>query len=169
MGDEFARAAEPPTAGHELAAGAQLRPDRAHVGPAAPAVATSPATRHEHEHHVIAGFEITHAGADLGNDAGALVAGNGRQGARPAVVDGREIRVAQAGALDLHQHFALAGAVEVDGLEAERPALGIGTRQSLLVENRGGHFHGVHRCVEAISILLFGQAADTGGAFRRTR
>ena len=42
----------------------------------------------------------------------------------------------------LHQHFALARRVEVDLLDLQRPAVGVGTRQALLVEHGGFHLHG---------------------------
>ncbi len=51
------------------------------------------------------------AAADLGDDASALVPGNGRQGARPAVVEGRKVRVAKPGTRDLDQHLAFARAL----------------------------------------------------------
>jgi hypothetical protein len=62
--------------------------------------------------------------------------------ARGRLFDRRQIRMAQPGPRDLDQHLPFARTVEVDGLDAQRAAVGVGARQPLLVENRGGHFHG---------------------------
>ncbi len=45
------------------------------------------ATRHEHQHHMIAGHDRRHAGADLAHDAGGLVSKCDRHRPRAIAVD----------------------------------------------------------------------------------
>ena len=73
--------------------------------------------------YVVTGAERRHARAGLDHHAGALVAED--RGEQPFGVLARErvgIGVAYAGRLDLDQHFALPGSVEIDGFDLERSA-----------------------------------------------
>ena len=61
--------------------------------------------------------------------AGSLMAHHDRHGPRTITIYRREIGVAQAGRADLDQDFARAGGIELNLLDAERAALGVGRRQ----------------------------------------
>ena len=72
---------------------------------------------------MIALFHRGHAGADIDDDAGALVAEDRRkQPLRVGARQGELVGVADAGRLDLDQHLAGARAVELDGGHFERLA-----------------------------------------------
>src|SRR5690606_32751422 len=92
---------------------------------------------------VVAPAEVVDAGADLLDDAGAFVAEDHRHRPRPGAVDHRKVGVTEAGGGDLHQYFAGAGRVELDLLDPQRPALGIGPGQPDLVQDGGSDLHGL--------------------------
>ena len=84
---------------------------------------------------MVALLQAGHAGADLGHDAGALMAEDRREDAfRIAARESEFIGVADAGRLDFDQHFAGARTFEVDGFQAERLAG--------LAGHGGANFHG---------------------------
>ncbi len=65
---------------------------------------------------MVALFDGGHARADIDDDAGAFVAEDrGKQSLRVGAREGELVGVADAGRLDLDQHFAGARAVELDG------------------------------------------------------
>ena len=68
-------------------------------------------------------FRLRHAGADVDDDARALVAEDRREEALGIGAGERElVGVADAGGLDLDQHLAGLRAFEVDGLDGQRLA-----------------------------------------------
>jgi hypothetical protein len=86
--------------------------------------------------HVVAGHERGHAGADLDDDAGPLVAEHHREQDLGVVAREREgIGVAHAGVRDLHQHLAGARRGDVDFDDFKRFAGSEG--------DGGSGFHGV--------------------------
>ena len=66
------------------------------------------ATRRYKEHHVIAGRDICDPRADLGDDAGALMAEHHGQRHRHRAIDHRQIRMTYAGRFHADQNFASA-------------------------------------------------------------
>ena len=70
---------------------------------------------------------LGHVGADLGDDAGDLVAGNQRVGLRaPVAADSVDVGVADAGVLDLDQDVVRADVAALDGGGDERLGRGRG-------------------------------------------
>jgi hypothetical protein len=92
---------------------------------------------------VVAGLEVVHARAERLDHAGGFVAQHHRQRPWPVAVDHRQVRVAQAGGLDPHQHFAGAGGVELDRLDRQRPRLRVRRRQAHGPEDGSAGFHAV--------------------------
>jgi hypothetical protein len=85
----------------------------------------------------IAGFDVGNLGADLDDDATALVTEEVREifvGAFDAL-DFAELRTADAAHFDLHEHLAVAERGQLDFVDEEGLAL--------LDENSGGGFHAV--------------------------
>jgi hypothetical protein len=72
---------------------------------------------------MIAGLQITHARADFGDFAGALVADDHRHRSWAVAVDDGKIGVAEAGGAHADEHFAAAGRVEIDFFDDERASL----------------------------------------------
>jgi hypothetical protein len=88
----------------------------AEVGLLRQAVLALAAFRRVQRNDVVARLDAGDPGADLDDDAGALVAEDRREDALRIVAGEREgIGVADAGGLDLHQHLAGTRAVEVHG------------------------------------------------------
>ena len=84
---------------------------------------------------MIALRERRHAGAHVDDDTGAFVSEDDRKEALGVGARARElVRVADAGSLDLDQHFAGARPVEVDGFDDQRLAG--------LVAHGGASLHG---------------------------
>ena len=84
---------------------------------------------------MVALFHAGHAGPDIDDDARALVAEDGREEPFGVGAGERElVGVADAGGLDLDQHLAAPGPVEVDLHDLERLAL--------LDGDGGAGFHG---------------------------
>ena len=83
------------------------------------AVAAVPAVRAEREDDVVALLDVADAGAQLGDDAGGLVAQHHRQRQRPVAVHDVPVAHAHAGGLDLHPHLAGLGPLllEVEDLQ----------------------------------------------------
>ena len=95
----------------------------AQVGVAGDAHDAAPAGGHEPEHDVVAGLEPAHTLADLDDDPGTLVAADhGRSGGGAGEVARDDVLVAMthAGRLELDQHLACLGWVELDVLDALR-------------------------------------------------
>src|SRR6202048_5077252 len=91
---------------------------------------------------VIAFLHAGHAAADIDHDAGAFMAEDRREQAFGIGAGQREfIGVADAGGLDLHQHFALARPFELDGRYFQRSAGGD--------SNGGAYIHGVSPCLRS--------------------
>jgi hypothetical protein len=91
---------------------------------------------------VVAGLEVSNTGSDLGDDAGSLVADDGRQHARTQAFDSGEIRMAEPGGADLDQHLAGARAFQIQRLDLERLAFRVRPGQALLVQHGAFDFHG---------------------------
>ena len=104
--------------------------------------AAAAAARDEHQHDVIAGFEVGHAFADRLDDPRRLVAERHRRRARPRAVDHREVRMAEARRRHLHQDFAAAGGAEVELEDFERLRLGVRRGEPGLAKNGGLNAHG---------------------------
>ncbi len=98
--------------------------------------------RRENEDDGVADRDVGDAGADLCDDARALMADDHRQRPRPHALDRREIGMAQPRRLDLDQHLAGARPFEVECLDPQRLALRVGARQALLIKDGASHFHG---------------------------
>jgi hypothetical protein len=98
----------------------------------------------EHQCDMVAGLEVVHTRTEFLHHAGGLVPQHHRQRPRPVAVDRGQVGVAQAGRLDLHQHLALAGFVELDFLDVHRPAIRIRLRQAHLPDHCGFHSHHLH-------------------------
>jgi hypothetical protein len=63
---------------------------------------------------------LGHGGADLGDDPGDFMAGNQRVGLRtPVAADGVDVRMADAGELDVDQDIVRAHVAALDGGEGE--------------------------------------------------
>ena len=90
---------------------------------------------------MIAGRQIRHAGADLRDDAGAFVSNDGRQDARAQTFNGGQVGMAESCRPDLDQHLAGARAIEIEGLDFQRLAFGVGPRKSLLIQDGAFYFH----------------------------
>ena len=103
---------------------------------------TAAAVRHEDENDVIADGKVLHAGAELHDLTGRLMAEHHGQRARAIAVDGRKVGVAEAGGADAHQDLVLARRVQVQRLDDERLGHGIGARLFHLVDDGGADFHG---------------------------
>ena len=101
---------------------------RAELGRAPPRVAAAArraraARRPPRDDHAVAGRHRRHLGADLLDDAGALVTEEDREGHPPAVrLDDVNVRVAETARLDAHLHLARPGSVEDDLLDGRRSA-----------------------------------------------
>src|SRR5262249_12450393 len=141
MRDEPAVSAEPTPSRGQFSAPPHLGPTPTNIGAAAGTVAAIAATGGEYEDHMVADRKIANAATYVRNDAGAFVAEHGRQGPRPAVVDGRKIRVAQSGCRHPHQNFAVARAIKIDGLNFQWPTDHVGARQTPFVESGGCPTH----------------------------
>ena len=100
-----------------------------------------PAGRHEDADDVIAAGEVVHAGADLLDDAGRLMAERHRHGPRSVAVDDREIGVAQARRFDPHQHLARPRRVELDLLNRQRLRDGVRCRRAHGVQDGSSNAH----------------------------
>jgi hypothetical protein len=90
------------------------------------------------EHDVVAGFDVGNLGADLDDDATALVTEEVREifvGAFDAL-DFAELRTADAAHFNLHEHLAVAECGQLDFVDEERLAL--------LYQNGGGGLHGMN-------------------------
>ncbi len=99
---------------------------RAQIGLARQARLALPAFRRVQRNDVIALLQRSHAAADVDDDAGAFVTEDHREQAFGIRARARElIGVADAGRLDLDEHFAGARSVEIDGGDFERLAGGI--------------------------------------------
>lgn len=85
------------------------------------------------DHDVVAGGDARHAGADLFDDAGALVAEDARCGERHVAVTGERVGVADARRHHAHEHLAAPRRVDVDVFDHERRVEG--------PEDRGARFH----------------------------
>ena len=106
----------------------------AQVGASAEAVFAVAAEDGEAHDHVVAGAEVLHQRADLGDDAGGFVSQNAGRLEGVEAVDEMEVGVADAGGGGLDQHLARAGVVDIDAFDGQilvRP-----------VEHSG--FHGGH-------------------------
>ena len=104
---------------HALALGLANR--LAQIGLAGGAVLALTALRRIQRDHVVALAKRRHARPHVDDDAGTLVAQNRREQAfRICAGQGERVGVADAGRLDLDQHFAGPRSVEIDGLDAER-------------------------------------------------
>ena len=107
----------------------------AQVGLLAQAVFALAAFRRVQRNHVVAFLQRGHARAHVHHDAGALVAEDGREDAfRVGAGERVVVGVADAGGLQLHQHFARFRAFQVDGFDDQRFAGFIG--------DGGFDFHG---------------------------
>ncbi len=97
-------------------------PHVAQVLPARRAVPAGPAVRDEAAHDVVPGLDLGDAGADLLDDAGALVAADDREARGQVPVGQVQVRVAQPRRGVLDQHLTGARAVEVEFHDLERLA-----------------------------------------------
>ena len=93
------------------------------------------------KHHVIVRRKSLHAGADVADDPGRLVAHHHRHRARARAVDDRQVGVAQPRTGHLHEHLIFAGAVEIHLLDRERARLRIRAWQLHLPKNSRFGFH----------------------------
>ena len=112
---------EPARAGEQRSRAVGARARLAQSRPAGRARQAMAAARHEHHHDVIADGEIDDPFADRRDDARGLMAEHHRRRPRPRAVDHRKVGMAETGRRDSHQHFAAAGAVEIDLDDVERP------------------------------------------------
>src|SRR5438105_2576386 len=89
---------------------------------AAEALRTAPAESRQARHHVIAGAQRRHVGADRLDDARALVAQHDGaiEGPAPLAIDDVEVAVADAGGRGAHEDLAAPGLVDLDRLHRER-------------------------------------------------
>ena len=149
MCDEPALSAETTSSREQFAARPHLGPPPTDIGTPPNAVATMATTGGEYEDHVVADSKIANAATYASNDACAFVAEHGRQGPRPAVVDGRKVRVAQPRCRHLHQNLAVPGAIKIDSLNLERPTGRVRAGKALFVENGGCDPHGRAREIDA--------------------
>ena len=82
---------------------------------------TRPAGRDERQHDVVADGEVLHAGADLGDDARALVAAEDREARhRDATGNQMVIRMAHPGRFHLDLDFILGRVTDLDFLDGPR-------------------------------------------------
>ena len=107
--DRLAVQRQPACAGDQRAVGARVLELWHRFGPPAVAVAAVTATGDEDADDMVARLQAGDTRSDLLDDAGRLMAGDGRQFARAEVLDGGEVGVAEAGADDLVKHLAGAG------------------------------------------------------------
>ena len=142
MRDLLAVEHEAASAGGEVTFGPGRRVCGAQIGTLADALAACAAAWREDEDDVVAGFEVGDAWPNLGDDAGSLVAYNSRHDARTQALDGGEVGVAEASGADLDQHLAGARAFQIERLDLERLAFGVGPGQALLVQHGAFDFHG---------------------------
>src|SRR6185503_8749754 len=89
-------------------------------GAAGRAVETPAAVRAEREDDVVAGLDVRHAGADLLDDAGRLVAEHHRQRRSPVAVHDVPVAVTDPGRLDAHAGLAGPGPLLLDVHDLER-------------------------------------------------
>ena len=92
----------------------------AQVLPPGRAVAAGTAVGDEAAHHVVTRFDLGDAGADLLDDAGALVAADDREPGNQVAVDQVQVGVAEPGGDVPDQHLAVLGGVQVEFHDFER-------------------------------------------------
>ncbi len=126
---------------HELAFGARHGMAFADLRATLEASDTASTAGTELKDDVIAGSNVADPIAHRHDLAGTLVTEHQRKRARTARIDNGQIRVAQARADDLDQNLAFAGRVELDLLEAKRPALGVRPGQAELPQHDGPRLH----------------------------
>jgi len=135
------RTVQAAVAAEQRAGGAGGKTRLAQRRPALPAGQAMAAIRREHQRHMVAALQTHDAGPELFDDTGRFVAQHHGHHPRPVTVDDGEIRVAQPGSGHFDQHFARAGWVQFDGLDADRPGLRVRLRNLHLVEHGGADFH----------------------------
>ena len=123
----------------------RVRPrDLAEVEAARRARRARPARRNEAERDRVAGHDGVDPGPDRLDDARALVAEDRRPAAVAQVAVGEaDVRVADAGGRDAHEHLARPRRVERDGLHAQR--------RVALVQDGGADLHQATRCASSAS------------------
>ena len=134
--DRLAIESEPTRAGKQRSRAVGARARFAQRRPPGGARQAMAAARHEDQHDVIADGEIGDALADFGDDSRRLVAEHHRRRTRPRAVDYRQVGMAEAGRRHAHQHFAAAGAIEVDADDLERPRGRIGSLRPCRPQHR---------------------------------
>ena len=92
----------------------------AQVLPPGRAVAAGAAVGDEAAHHVVTGLDLGDAGADLLDDAGALVAADDREPRDQVAVDQVQVGMAEPGGDVPDQHLAVLGRVQVEFHDFER-------------------------------------------------
>ena len=133
---------QPPLARKQRAGAVGFRARLAQRRPPGRARAAAPATRHEHQHDVIADRKVGHAFAERLDDARRLVAERHRHGSRPRAVDHRQIRMAEARRGDLHQNLAAAGRGEVEFGDSRAAATGRRAAEGRWLQDGGSDAHG---------------------------
>src|SRR5690606_24087903 len=86
------------------------------------------------QHHALTGVEVLDVVAHLDDTARRLVAEEHRHRARPVAVHHGQVGVTQPGGLDLEQHLARSGRVELDLLDGERGRLVVRTIDTELTQ-----------------------------------
>jgi hypothetical protein len=114
---------------------------------------------------VVAGREIGNQRAALEDFAGRLVAERHRHRSRAITVDDGKIGMAKAGGADTDKHFARAGRIDFDLLDAKGLALLVGGGDPHDVKDGGAGFHGNLRAVPAVERI----ARRPCGARRRSK
>ena len=135
---------KPPLAGEQRSGGVRSSARLAQRRTPGRARAAAAAARDEHQHDMIAGFEVGHALAHVLDDRRCLVAERHRDGPWPRAVDHRQVRMAQARRCDLDQEFAAAGGAKVELGDFERLRVGVGRLKARLAKNGGLDAHGDH-------------------------
>jgi len=92
---------------------------------------------------MVARLDVVHAGADLDDLAGALVAQHHRRRPRPVAVQQRQVGMAEPAAAHLDQHLALARRIEVELENVDRLGLRERARESARGQDSGFRLHAI--------------------------
>ncbi len=131
-------------AGQQGTGGIRRRARLAQGGAPAGAGIAVAAGRDEGKHHLVARLEVGHTVTALDYFASGFMAEHHRHHPRARTVDHRQVGMAQAGGAHPHQQFAGTGRVQLQGLDAQRPGLGIGRRQAHFTQHRAAHCESRH-------------------------
>ena len=127
-------AAQPPRSPQQRARAVGLCARHAQSRPAFGTGQAMAAGWHEHHHHVVARCQVGHVGADLHHHAGGFVAEHHRHGSRAVAVDDRQVRMAQPGRGNAHQHLTGTRWCQLDLANGKRHGFCVGAGNAHLFE-----------------------------------